>query len=178
MLPVCLLKDKDNQTFALTWTEVWLYAMLNHMKQTGREWGESWEEMVSWPSWLFELVHLKWASSASTLTWCCSRLWHASIPSDWHTHAHTVSHTYSHTQAHTHTHTRSYTETHIVHLAFRHLHRPLLPQPPRCAWHSTHDPSPRRLWAVRLTGHEEVDMWHCETGSNVSLSPLTKKERN
>lgn len=67
---------------------VTVHRVLNPMKQTGREWGESWEEMVSWLSWLFELVYLKWASSASTLTWCCSRLWHPSIPSSWQAHTH------------------------------------------------------------------------------------------
>lgn len=77
-----------------------------HMEQRGREWEESWEEMVSWLNWLFELVYLKWASSARALTWCCSRLWHASIPLDWHTCTHSRSHTYSHAKKHKHTETR------------------------------------------------------------------------
>lgn len=51
-------------------------------------------------------------------------------------------------------------------------------QPPRCVWHSAHDPLPRGLWAVRLTGYGEADMWHRETGSNVSSPPRTKKQGN
>lgn len=70
----------------------WRYLAEARVDRKGVE--ESWEEMVSWLSWLFELVYLKRASSASTLTWCCSCLWHIFILSDWHTHA------WSHIQSH------------------------------------------------------------------------------
>lgn len=79
----------------------WRYLAEARVDRKGVE--ESWEEMVSWLSWLFELVYLKRASSASTLTWCCSRRWHISILFILtHTHTHTHSHTYSHTQTHVH----------------------------------------------------------------------------
>lgn len=79
------------------------YAVYAHgAERKGAE--ESQEEMVSWLSWLFELVYLKRASSASALTWCCSRLWHASIPLDWrtctHSHSHTKTHAHAETQKH------------------------------------------------------------------------------
>lgn len=136
----------------------WRYLAEARVDRKGVE--ESWEEMVSWLSWLFELVYLKRASSASTLTWCCSRRWHISILFILtHTHTRIVTHTVTHRHMCTHSE-----------LAFL--------QPPRCVWHSTHDPEPRGLWAVRLTGYEEVDMWHRETGSNVSSPPWTKKQGN